>query len=131
LTAVDRSDYGSIDPHTHPDQPLQAQEPNVSTPPTLDQPPRSTDQAHGSLFDLHFLRWSIFLDGILTACVSWSSAGWHMYLAAAILPFASGTGSACKGVTLDFVDEHDRGDALGAIALVEKLGEWQAVGVAW
>ena len=45
-----------------------------------------------------------------------------MYLAAAVLPFASGTGSACKGVTMDFVEADQRADALGAIALVEKLG---------
>jgi len=46
-----------------------------------------------------------------------------MYLAAAILPFASGTGAACKGVTLDFVGPDQRADALSAIALVEKLAQ--------
>lgn len=40
-----------------------------------------------------------------------------------MLPFASGTGSACKGVVLDFVDSGERADALSAIALVEKIGE--------
>ncbi len=49
-----------------------------------------------------------------------------MYLAAAILPFASGTGPACKGVALDFVGAEQRADALGAIALIEKLGEWSS-----
>lgn len=39
-----------------------------------------------------------------------------------MLPFASGTGSACKGVILDFVDSEERVDALSAIALVEKIG---------
>lgn len=39
-----------------------------------------------------------------------------------MLPFASGTGSACKGVVLDFVDSEERADALSAIALVEKIG---------
>ena len=81
-----------------------------------------TDTQHGSRFDLIFLQISILVDGILTAAVSSASAGWHMYLAAAVLPFASGTGSAVKGVVMDLVEAEEKADALSAIALIEKLG---------
>ena len=96
-----------------------------------EQARQPTDVTHGSQFDLYFLRWSIFTDGILTACVSLAQRGWHMYVAATVLPFASGTGPAAKGVILDFVRQENRADALGAIALVEKLGQcsWYRCGL--
>ena len=47
-----------------------------------------------------------------------------MFLAAVILPFASGTGAAAKGLALDFVGPDDRADALSGIALIEKVGEY-------
>lgn len=81
----------------------------------------------GSRFDLYFLQFSILLDGLLTATVTLANQGWEMYLAAAVLPFASGTGSAVKGVVMDLVGPDEKADALSAIALVEKLGEWGAL----
>jgi hypothetical protein len=51
-----------------------------------------------------------------------ASEGWHVYLAAGVLPFASGTGSAVKGVVMDLVGVEEKADALSGIALVEKLG---------
>ena len=107
----------------HPENPVEAEEPSIVSAPQQEQARKPVDAKHGSLFDLYFLRGSIFLDGFLTSWVSLAHEGWHMYMAAAILPFASGTGSACKGVTLDFVSAEERADALGAIALVEKLGQ--------
>ena len=86
-------------------------------------PPPPAGAKHGSSFDLYFLQWSIFLDGILTALITFSTKGWHMYLAAVILPFASGTATAAKGLALDFVDPENRADALSGIALIESLGE--------
>lgn len=80
------------------------------------------DAAHGCHFDLIFLQSSILLDGFLTAAVTFATQGWEMYLAAAVLPFASGTGSAVKGVVMDLVGVEEKADALSAIALVEKLG---------
>jgi len=77
---------------------------------------------HGSTFDLHFLRYSILLDAILTSLTSLMSRWEHIYIAAAILPLASGTGAACKGVATDFVDAETRASVLSAIALVENLG---------
>jgi hypothetical protein len=112
-----------------PDSPEQADEPNVVSAPREDLPSAPTDTAHGSLFDLYFLRYSIFTDGILTAGISLATKPYHLYIAAAVLPFASGTGPACKGVVLDLVDASDRADALGAIALVEKLAQVSTIGM--
>ena len=47
-----------------------------------------------------------------------------MFVAAVVLPFASGTGAAAKGLALDFVGPEDRADALSGIALIEKVGEY-------
>ncbi|WWD21424.1 hypothetical protein CI109_105909 [Kwoniella shandongensis] len=113
----------------HPDNVSQAEEPDDVGAPRQDQPITPTDFVHGSQFDLHFLRWSIFVDGLLTALLTFSSHGWHLFLAAVVLPFASGTGSACKGVTLDFVPPEERADALGAIALVEKVAQVSTISI--
>ncbi|KAJ6546050.1 hypothetical protein DFH09DRAFT_1367492 [Mycena vulgaris] len=83
--------------------------------------PRAADPAHGSHFDLAFLRWSMLVDVALTALVGFSSRSWHMMAAAAVLPLASGTAPACKGVLMDMVPEARKADALAAIALVETL----------
>ncbi|WVF69934.1 hypothetical protein IAT40_004718 [Kwoniella sp. CBS 6097] len=107
----------------HPESPLEAEEPDDVGAPREDQARTPTDVLHGSTFDLYFLRWSIFVDGLLTGLTTLSTKGWHLYLAAGVLPFASATGSACKGVTLDFVSQEERADALGAIALVEKVAQ--------
>lgn len=90
-----------------------------------DAAPSPADRRHGSTFDLFFLKWSIFLDGLLTALVTLSTQGWHMFLAAVVLPFASGTGAAAKGLALDVVAVEERSDALSGIALIEKVGEYQ------
>ncbi|KAJ7166537.1 hypothetical protein C8R43DRAFT_1163301, partial [Mycena crocata] len=89
----------------------------------LEEDTSSTEEptTHGSGFDLAFLRWSMIVDAILTALVGFSGASWHMMAAAAILPLASGTAPACKGVLMDMVPEARRADALAGIALVETL----------
>ncbi|KAJ7601854.1 hypothetical protein DFH06DRAFT_1260101 [Mycena polygramma] len=83
--------------------------------------PAGTDKAHGSGFDLAFVRWSMLADALLTAIVGLSSRSWHMMASAVILPLASGTAPACKGVLMDMVPEAKRADALAGIALVETL----------
>lgn len=40
----------------------------------------AVDTDHGAKFDLVFARWSVFLDGCLTALTMLASRGWHMYL---------------------------------------------------
>ncbi|KAF7349999.1 hypothetical protein MVEN_01301400 [Mycena venus] len=84
--------------------------------------PAAADKAHGSGFDLAFVRWSMVIDAVLTALVGLSSHSWHMMAAAVILPLASGTAPACKGVLVDMVPEARRADALAGIALLETLG---------
>ncbi|WVR04573.1 hypothetical protein IAU60_001580 [Kwoniella sp. DSM 27419] len=118
-----RPDVPSKAADMHPYRPIEAEEPDDAGAPREDQARAPTDLQHGSTFDLYFLRWSIFVDGLLTGLTTLSTSGWHLYLAAGVLPFASATGSACKGVTLDFVGPEERSDALGAIALVEKVAQ--------
>ncbi|KAK4699908.1 hypothetical protein P7C70_g6346, partial [Phenoliferia sp. Uapishka_3] len=84
-------------------------------------PPKPTDVAHGSQFDLLFVRCSMVLDGLLTGGMVFASKGAHMYLAASLIPFASGTAPASKGVIMEMVPEAQKPDALSAIALVEML----------
>ncbi|KAI5480150.1 hypothetical protein MNV49_001811 [Pseudohyphozyma bogoriensis] len=104
-----------IDPSTQPD----AEEPAL--------PPPMTDVGHGAQFDLVFVRWSMVLDGILTACTMLSSQGWHMYLAAGVLPLASGTAPASKGVIMEMVPAAQQPDALGGVALIEMLASVSTV----
>ncbi|WVQ76106.1 hypothetical protein IAR50_005746 [Cryptococcus sp. DSM 104548] len=115
--------------YDHPENASQAEEPDSTGFPQQDPSPAPTDTKHGSQFDLYFLRWSIFIDGLLTSLTTLSTKGWHLYVAAGVLPFASGTGSACKGVTLDFVEPELRSDALSAIALVEKLAQVSTISI--
>ncbi|KAG9786672.1 hypothetical protein KCU88_g2258, partial [Aureobasidium melanogenum] len=74
-------------------------------------------------FDLTYTRFSLIADGLLTLLCSFVRQGWQMYLVAAVLPFAAGTGSAAKGTVLQMVgssaSSSERTDALaGAVALI-------------
>ncbi|RSH86522.1 uncharacterized protein EHS24_004787 [Apiotrichum porosum] len=113
----------------HPDDPDEAEISDAVGAPVYDTAPKLVDVQHGSTFDLLFLRYSILLDGFLTSLVTMATQGWHMYAAAAILPFASGTGPASKGVTLEFVPADERPAALSAIALVEKIAQVTTIGL--
>lgn len=42
-------------------------------------PPKPTDAAHGSHFDLAFLRSSLVIDALLTGGASFINQGWHIY----------------------------------------------------
>lgn len=110
------------------------------------------DILHGATFDLRFLKASLFLDGLLTGCCLLISKGWHVYLgessinpplksiledaddlnclsAAVLLPLASGTGSASKGVILEMVTPEERSDALASIALLERAATIASIGI--
>lgn len=113
----------------HPFDADGAEVPDATGEPIVDLAPPPVDARHGSLFDLLFLRYSILLDGILTSAVTFATAPAHMYIAAGVLPFASGTGPASKGVTLEFVSIEEQPDALSAIALIEKLAQVTTIGV--
>lgn len=87
--------------------------------PMVTQPPTETEDTH---FDLFFLRWSLVADGLLTSCTALATKKWHIYLAAAMLPFASGTAPAAKGVMTEMCSPEQRADALNALTLVENIG---------
>lgn len=90
---------------------------------------RAQDKAHRKeqtfTFDLTYTRFSLIADGILTLLCSFVREGWQMYLVAAILPFAAGTGSASKGTILQMVGSSassgERTDALAGVSLVENI----------
>ncbi|TXT08630.1 hypothetical protein VHUM_02758 [Vanrija humicola] len=113
----------------HPEDADQAEAADAAGQPAADTAPELTDTAHGAAFDLVFLRYSILLDGVLTGATTFLSRGWHVYLAASVLPFASGTGSAAKGVVMELVRPEERADALSAIALVERLAQVTTIGL--
>ncbi|ORY86053.1 hypothetical protein BCR35DRAFT_302705 [Leucosporidium creatinivorum] len=92
-------------------------------------PPKPTDADHGSHFDLAFLRSSLVVDALLTAGASFISEGWHIYAAALILPLASGTAPAAKGVLLELVPAAQQSEALAGIALVETIAMTLTVSV--
>ena len=70
-------------------------------------------------FDLLFLKWSLVADGVLTGSAAFSRKGWHIYLAAFMLPLASGSSSAAKGVMMNMCPSSQRANALSAMTLVE------------
>ena len=83
-------------------------------------------------FDLKYTVFSLFADGALTLLCSFVREGWQMYLVAAILPFAAGTGSAAKGSVLQMIDRDasssKRTDALAGISLVENMARLSTSG---
>jgi MFS family permease len=72
-------------------------------------------------FDLLYARCSLLVDGLLTGLAVFVSKGWQMYLLAALLPLAAGTGSASKGTILQMIPSSERVDALSGITLVENI----------
>ncbi|XP_044723812.1 major facilitator superfamily domain-containing protein [Hirsutella rhossiliensis] len=88
------------------------------------------DQGRRSrLFDLVFLRWSLVVDGALTTMAAFSTRRWHVYLAALVLPFGSGSAPTAKGIISDMCSESQRDDALHTITLVEQVAKLAAQGL--
>ena len=75
----------------------------------------------GLTFDLSFLKWSLVVDGLLTGAAAFSRKGWQMYVAAFLLPLASGSGPAAKGVITQMCPASMRSDAISAITLIEMI----------
>ncbi|KAI0206976.1 major facilitator superfamily transporter [Astrocystis sublimbata] len=73
----------------------------------------------GTGFDLMFVRWSMAIDALVTLLAGFSSAAWQVYLAGILLPFASGSAPAAKGVMTELCPPHQRPDAISAITVVE------------
>ncbi|KAI4592664.1 hypothetical protein KJ359_010566 [Pestalotiopsis sp. 9143b] len=83
------------------------------------EPEEEEDEDVGTTFDLLFVRWSLVVDSIVTAIAGFSSQGWQVYMAGFLLPFASGSAPAAKGVMTEMCPSYQRQDAIAAITLVE------------
>ncbi|KAF7531114.1 hypothetical protein G7054_g9198 [Neopestalotiopsis clavispora] len=83
------------------------------------EPEEEEDEDVGTGFDLMFVRWSLVVDTIVTAIAGFSSQGWQVYMAGFLLPFASGSAPAAKGVMTEMCPSNQRQDAIAAITLVE------------
>ncbi|KAF4984886.1 hypothetical protein FZEAL_39 [Fusarium zealandicum] len=91
--------------------------------------PHSSKEDDGCLFDLIFLRWSLVVDGALTAVAAFATRPWHIYLAAFLLPFGSGSAPAAKGVITQMCPDSQRADALNAVTLVENVARLATQGL--
>ncbi|KAI1615457.1 major facilitator superfamily domain-containing protein [Exophiala viscosa] len=91
--------------------------------------PDNKDAAHKKqqtfTFDLTYTQGSLIADGLLTLLCTFVRNGWQIYLVAAVLPFAAGTGSASKGTILQMIGSSatssERTDALAGVSLVENM----------
>lgn len=120
LIALGRSFTKKTDPEVAEQQPLLA---NQNGTPITETTKDKAQETFG--FDLTYTKLSLFADGALTLLCSFVRKGWQMYLVAAILPFAGGTGSAAKGTVLQMVGSSagsdERTDALAGVALIENI----------
>jgi hypothetical protein len=91
--------------------------------------PKPVDEDSGRAFDLFFLRWSLVLDGIITGLAGLITHGWQIYLIGVLLPFASGSAPAAKGVITEMGPPARRSDALQAMTLVESIGAMATISV--
>lgn len=110
-----------------PNEPIRRTTTNQSTRTTLNDAPDCDRENYA--FDLFYARWSLILDGVLTALATFTTKGWQMYVVAVILPFAAGTGSAAKGTMLQMCAPEQKNDALSAISLVESAARLSTVSI--
>ncbi|VUC33739.1 unnamed protein product [Clonostachys rosea] len=91
--------------------------------------PLSYRSQRGQEFDLFFLRWSLVMDGLVTASTAFATEGWHIYLAGFLLPLASGSAPASKGVVTEMCLPSERAEALQAMTLVENVAMLSTLGL--
>ena len=132
---------------THPED-FDIAESGVEVPQEPVRAPDAEEEDSGTGFDLLFVRWSLVVDSLVTFFAGFSSHGWQVYLgkraraqrdsrpfafakrskclltwskmlAGFLLPFASGSAPAAKGVMTEMTPPHSRRDALSGITLVE------------
>ncbi|GKU20016.1 unnamed protein product [Fusarium langsethiae] len=89
----------------------------------------SNKEDEGFRFDLVFLRWSLVVDGLLTTVSGFATQRWHIYLAAFLLPFGSGSAPAAKGCITQMCPDSQRADALNAVTLVENIARLATQGL--
>ena len=93
------------------------------------KPPPAEHGRNLYVFDLIFLRWSLVVDGALTTVAAFATKSWHIYLAAFLLPFGSGSAPAAKGVITEMCPESQRADALNAVTLIENVARLATQGL--
>ncbi|KAK6397853.1 hypothetical protein LTR65_005101 [Meristemomyces frigidus] len=93
------------------------------------KPPETIAAGAGCAFDLFFLRWSLVVDGLVTAYTAFATRSWHIYLAGFLLPLASGSAPASKGVITEMCPSSRRTDALQAMTLVESVAMLSTMGL--
>ncbi|KAI0880639.1 uncharacterized protein GGS22DRAFT_174411 [Annulohypoxylon maeteangense] len=102
---VNPEDFEAVEGGEVPQEPVQVPDPD--------------DEDSGTGFDLFFVRWSLVVDSLVTFFAGFSTDGWQVYLAGFLLPFASGSAPAAKGVMTEMCPPDKRQDAISAITLVE------------
>lgn len=103
-----------------PEQPLQ----RTTTATTVND-----EESESFAFDLIFTRYSLLLDGILTFLATFTANSWQLCIVAFVIPLAAGTGSAAKGVMLQFCTPDQKTDALSAISLLEMVARLSTVSI--
>lgn len=93
------------------------------------RPLSPVSQDAGCTFDLVFLRWSLAADGLVTAYAAFATKDWHIYATAFLLPFASGSAPAAKGVITEMCPPSQRADALQALTLIENIAMLSTLGL--
>lgn len=91
----------------------------METEPEPTKPPAPVTEEYGAAFDLFFLQWSMLFDAVITGCIAFATQGWHIYLAGFLLPFASGSAPASKGVLTEICPSSQRAEALQAMTMIE------------
>ncbi|KAI0197860.1 major facilitator superfamily transporter [Astrocystis sublimbata] len=91
--------------------------------------PKPVAVTQGAGFDLFFLRGSLLVDGIITTSSAFATQGWHIYLVGSLLPLASGSAPAAKGVLTEMVPANRKADALQAMTLVEYSATLSTMGL--
>ncbi|KXJ88392.1 hypothetical protein Micbo1qcDRAFT_150861 [Microdochium bolleyi] len=103
--------------------------PPVATQEEPAQPPPPAPSAESGHFDLFFLRYSYLVDAAITTCAAFITDDWQFYLMAVLLPLASGSYAASKGVLTEMIPESRKVDALQGMTLVESLATVSTLGL--
>ena len=106
-----------------------ADEPDEPLSRTVTSQSSKGEENESFVFDLYYIRYSLMLDGILTSLATFTAEGWQMWVVAAVLPLAAGTGSGAKGVMLQMTTMDQRTDALSAISLLEMVARLSTTSV--
>lgn len=86
-------------------------------------------EGDGRAFDLVYLRWSLVADGLVTAYTAFATKDWQIYLVGFLLPLASGSAPASKGVVTEMCRPADRAKALQMMTLLENVALLSTLGL--